>query len=154
MYQKPPKPNQAFIFTILQGRKREEYEVSSWDFGHFFGILGITGCKVLITQGLMLRCREIFPNRIVEGKKKIKSAQSENLTTRETWYQKHEAPKCRTLGFLCVCVFVCVLVLRQNGKLCCCGLGRGVGHLIWGHMFCCVLAFCSLCVPVKNRSLF
>lgn len=90
----------------------------------------------------MLRSRKIFPNWILAGKK-VKSAQSETLLTRETWYQKHEAPKCRTLGFLCVYVFsfVC-LFFRPNGKKkrVVVGFRGGRGRLIWGSVFCCVFS--------------
>lgn len=63
-----------------------------------------------------------------------------NLMTREARYQKHEAPKCRTLGFLCVSV--CVLVFfRPNGKSCC-GIWAG-GWDVWFEVLCFVVFLAS-----------
>lgn len=110
---------QPSIYIHYLRESRRECEASSWD----------------------RKCCARDPDVDVKMKGEIprlyfrggESAQSENLM-RETWYQKHEAPKCRTLGFLCVCVFVCVLVsFRPDGTWCCWG-GAG-GRLIWGYVF-------------------
>lgn len=60
---------------------------------------------------------------------------------------------------MCLCVFVCVLVFRPNGKSCCgiyvggVGLGGGAASDLRLHVFVVFLASCSLCVSVNNRSL-
>lgn len=60
-----------------------------------------------------------------------------NLMTRETRYQKHEAPKCRTLGFLCVSVRVLVFSEKSETRVVGFGQEGGTSDL----RFCVLLCF-------------